>query len=237
MTETDRKQKTFQFNRHSPTFRDEFESVATEMQGRCPVAWSDTYGGHWVAVSHEAIFDIARESDVLSNDHDVTGTKRGYKGISIPESASNYRGGFLEMDPPEQREYRQTLNAYLSPAAVERWKPFVAELTRACLDEVIESGRIDFVDDLANIVPAVLTLAMMGLPLKDWVVYCEPAHASVYTPPDSPDFPRVMQGAMNMNQQLAEAIVEIRDSPRPGMINALINSTINDETPPDHELT
>jgi cytochrome P450 len=231
-----RKQQSFLFTRHSPTFRHEFEATAAQLQSKCPVAWSDTYGGHWVAASHEAIFDIARESEVLSNDHDVTGTKRGYQGISIPAAQSNYRGGFLEMDPPEQREYRQSLNAYLSPAAVARWKPFVAELTRSCIDEVIESGRLDFVDDLANIVPAVLTLAMLGLPLKDWEIYCEPAHASVYTPPDSPDFPRVLAGAMLMAQQLAAALVEIRQTPRPGMINALASASISGSTPSDEEL-
>jgi cytochrome P450 len=95
------------------------------------------------------------------------------------------------MDPPEQRYYRQTLNPYLSPAAVAHWKPFTAEIVRAALNEKIETGQLDFVDDLANIVPAVLTLAMLGLPLVDWTIYCEPAHAGVYTKPDSPDMPRV----------------------------------------------
>lgn len=70
--------------------------------------------------------------------------------------------------------------------------PFVDEITRAALDEKIESGRIDFVDDLANIVPAVLTLAMMGIELKKWMIYSEPAHAGCprpstpRTPPGSP---------------------------------------------------
>ena len=90
----------------------------------------------------------------------------------------------------EQRQYRQALNPYLSPAAVGRWVPVVRELVRACLDEKIETGQIDFVDDLANVVPAVLTLALMGIPLKHWTIYCEPTHAAVYTRPDSPDMAR-----------------------------------------------
>ena len=97
------------------------------------------------------------------------------------------RGGILEMDEPEHSLYRGALNPYLSPAAVKRWQPFVDEIVRAALDEKIESGRIDFVDDLANIVPAVLTLAMMGIELKKWPVYSEPAHLSVSTPEHSPD--------------------------------------------------
>ena len=61
------------------------------------------------------------------------------------------------------------------------------------IDERIESGRIDFVDDLANVVPAVFTLAMMGIPLKKWGLYSEPTHAAVYTPEHSQDAARVAE--------------------------------------------
>ncbi len=105
------------------------------------------------------------------------------------------RGGILEMDEPEHSTYRGALNPYLSPAAIKRWEPFVDEITRAALDEKIESGRIDFVDDLANVVPAVLTLAMMGIELKKWHVYSEPAHLSVVHPEHSPDSARRDQRA------------------------------------------
>jgi cytochrome P450 len=128
------------------------------------------------------------------------------------------------MDPPEQLEYRRVLNPYLSPAAVERWRPMVHELTHACIDEVVESGRLDFVDDVANIVPAVLTMGMLGFPLADWVVYCEPAHALVYTPPRSPDFPRVLDLTLIMAGHLADEMAKARTSPRPGMLKALIDA-------------
>jgi cytochrome P450 len=130
------------------------------------------------------------------------------------------------MDPPEQRDYRRALDPYLSPAAVERWKPMVADLARACIDERIETGTIDFVDDLANIVPAIMTLALMGLPLADWTVYCEPAHAIIYTLPGSPEQARALEGYMAMGRRLAECVAEIRREPRPGMVNALIEAEI-----------
>jgi len=232
-----RKARRYHYDRHAPDYRSHFEEITQELHHQCPVAWSDTYGGHWVASGHQEVFDIARRADVLSNDNDVTGEGRGYQGISIPPAqGQRYRGGFLEMDPPEQRHYRQALNPYLSPAAVARWTPVVDELVRASLDEKIESGSIDFVDDLANIVPAVLTLAMMGLPLADWPVYCEPAHAAVYTPPDSPDMPRVRQQSIEMSMRMYQAVLEIRDHRRPGLIDALIHASINGETPGDPEI-
>ena len=218
----------FHFDRHTPDYIDHFEEITHELHSKCPIAWTETYGGHWVTSGYREVFEIARSSTLLSNDHDVKGEHKGYQGISIPRppGAGAQRGGFLEMDPPEQRDFRRALDPYLSPAAVARWKPMVADLTRACLDEKIESGHIDFVDDLANIVPAVMTLALMGLPLVDWVVYCEPAHAQVYTPPDSPDMAHVVESIIAMATKLTESIVDVRANPRPGMVNALIEATI-----------
>jgi cytochrome P450 len=238
LDDTARKARRYHFDRHAPDYRDHFEEITEELHQKCPVAWTDTHGGHWVASGHQEVFEIARRADVLSNDNDVSAERRGYVGISIPSAqGQRYRGGFLEMDPPEQRHYRQALNPYLSPAAVARWTPVVDELVRASLDEKIETGSVDFVDDLANIVPAVLTLAMMGLPLADWPIYCEPAHAAVYTPPDSPNMPRVRQQSIEMSMRLYQAILEIRGKPRPGLIDALIHATINGEAPGDAEIT
>lgn len=235
----DRKKHRVHFDRHTPEYRGQFEEITHELHAKCPIAWTDAHGGHWVASGNREVFELARSAEHLSNDHDVKGERRGYKGITIPSPprAREVQGGFLEMDPPGQRHYRQTLNPYLSPAAVARWIPFVDEVVRACLDERIEEGRIDFVDDLANIVPAVLTLAMMGIPLKDWTVYNEPAHASVYTPPHSPDMPRVAELSRNMGMALYRSILTVREQPRPGLIDALVHAEIDGRTPSDEELT
>lgn len=227
----------YHFDRHAPDYHENFEAITQDMQAKCPIAWTDTYEGHWVAAANHELFEIARSADVLSNDHDVHGERRGYQGISIPATKNTGgRGGILEMDPPEQRYFRQLLNPYLSPAAVARWIPFIDEVIRACIDEKIESGRIDFVDDLANIVPAVLTLAMLGIPLTNWTVYNEPAHAGVYTPPNSPDAPRVQALHKAMIIDLVTKMMEIRANPRPGLVDALVRCKINGETPPDAEI-
>ncbi|MDH6484132.1 cytochrome P450 [Streptomyces sp. SAI-127] len=234
----ERKKPVYAFDRHAPGYRERFEAITEEMQSRCPVAWSDTHGGHWVVSGNNELFEIARAAEHLSNDHDVTGDGTGYQGISIPAPtrARGFRGGFLEMDPPEQRHYRQALNPYLSPAAVQRWIPFLDEVVRACLDEHIDHGRIDLIDDLANVVPAVLTLAMLGIPLKHWTIYNEPAHAGVYTPPDSPDMPRVIELHMAMMRDIAQQIASVRVQPRPGLIDALVKAEINGKKPDEMEL-
>ncbi len=236
VSDSDRKKNRYHFDRHTPEYRLQFEKITEEMQQRCPLAWSDTYGGHWVAAGNKEVFELAR-CPAVSNHHDLTG-ETPFKGISIPyaKRVSGVRGGMLEMDDPEHRFYRSAVNPYLSPAAVKRWEPFIDEIVRASLDEKIEGGTIDFVDDLANVVPAVLTLAMLGIPLKKWSLYSEPTHASVYTPEDSPDIDRVVAMHREMGLDLVKAMLEIRENPRPGLVNALLQMRIDGEPAPDIEV-
>ena len=236
-SDSDRKKSRYHFDRHSAEYRSQFKTITEEMHAQCPVAWTDTYGGHWVAAGSHEVFELAR-CPAVSNDHDVNNERRGYKGISIPTASriNGIRGGILEMDEPEHRTYRTVLNPYLSPAAIKRWEPFIDDVTRASLNEKIEQGQIDFVDDLANIVPAVLTLAMLGIPLKNWQLYSEPTHAAVYTPEHSPDIKRVTEMHRQMGLDLVTNMIEIRENPRPGLVNALVEMKINGEPAPDLEI-
>ncbi|PXW28720.1 UNVERIFIED_CONTAM: cytochrome P450 [Williamsia faeni] len=222
--------KRIHFDRHGPEYRHQFESITQEMHRECPLAWTDTDGGHWVAAGNREVFELARSGQV-SSDRDPEGLRKGYKGVTIPsmESESHPRSGILEMDDPEHHQYRQILNPYLSPAAVKRWEPFIQEVVDASIDERIESGTIDFVDDLANIAPAVLTLAILGIRLERWSVYSEPMHAAVYTPMNSPDAARLHQKIEAMYVDLLSTVDAIRQHRRPGLIGALIDLRIDDE--------
>ncbi|MFD4404966.1 cytochrome P450 [Nocardia sp. NPDC058499] len=234
---TDRRRPHFHYDRYEPGYRESFQTITDHMHRHCPIAWTDNHDGYWVAAGNREVFELARCPHV-SNDRDVEGIRRGYQGITIPSTnQAAIRNGILEMDDPEHRELRSVLNPYLSPAAVQRWIPFVDELVRAALDEKIATGRIDFVDDLANIVPAVLTLAMLGIPLRNWAVYSEPAHATVYTPPDSPEYERVHRLHQEMGLDMYTNLVEIREHPRPGLVHALATAaTLGGEPLSDIEI-
>src|SRR6202012_5068300 len=101
-------------------YRVRFEELAADMQGKCTVAWNDTYGGHWFAAGNQEVFDIARSADKGSNDSDPFNERRGYQETTIPGYRMPPPPRFLELHPPAQRHYRQALNPYLSPAAVNR---------------------------------------------------------------------------------------------------------------------
>ena len=65
-----RKKNRFHFDRHTPEYRHQFVAVTQELQAKCPIAWSDTYDGHWVASGNREVFELARSAEYLFNDHE-----------------------------------------------------------------------------------------------------------------------------------------------------------------------
>ena len=76
-----RKSNSYHFDRHASGYRGRFAEVTKELHSRCPVAWSDTYDGHWVVSGYQEVFDIARRADILSNDHDPKASAAATKAI------------------------------------------------------------------------------------------------------------------------------------------------------------
>src|SRR5690606_27520806 len=64
-----RTRKLYHFDRHTPEYRGRFAEITREMHEKCPVAWTETHGGHWVAAGHREVFELARCPHV-SNDRD-----------------------------------------------------------------------------------------------------------------------------------------------------------------------
>ena len=76
----------------------------------------------------------------------------------------------------------------------------------------------------------------MGIELKKWPVYSEPAHLSVSTPEHSPDAARVAEMNRQMGIDMINTMMEVRENPRPGLVNALLQLRIDGEPAPDLEI-
>jgi cytochrome P450 len=61
-------------------------------------------------------------------------------------------------------------------------------------------------------------------------------HASVYTPEHSPDIDKIVAMHRQMGLDLLTNMVEIRESPRPGIVNGLLQLRIDGEPAPDLEI-
>jgi cytochrome P450 len=223
-----------EFDHHSAEYAKRGDEINRDLVERCPVAWSTAYGGFWVVSGHSALREVARDDATYSSDHDTTGDGNGTGGITIPPVP--FRTVPIEMDPPEFHDYRRLLNPYFSPKAAERWQPFMDAAADHCLDVISERGSGDIILDLANPMPAMFTLAFMGLPVEDWKIYAEPAHRMVYTPEDSPDRGEAVMGCLTLINDLYAQVVRRRSEPTDDFIAYLMSAKVNGELLDDQRI-
>ncbi len=177
------------FDHESPAYAanwaDEYRTIR---ESACPIAWSGAHGGYFVPSRYRDIVAIAQDSQTFSSAKHVdvaTGEVTG--GVLIPTIPfpTAYP---IETDRPVWDAYRNFINRRFAPKAAEARRDFARAHASLLLDQVIETGAIDFVADLTGPLPAIVTMDLMGLPLADWRDFAEPLHEIVYTPKESPEF-------------------------------------------------
>ncbi len=222
------------FDHHSPEFAQDPAGTLRRLRDGCPVAWSDTYGGFWALTRYGDVERVLSDPAGFSSRHDLDGSSP-FAGVTIPPPPMRFIP--VEIDPPEFLAYRRLLNPIFSPSAVERVRPRMVAYADWCLDQVSESGVIDFVTDLASPVPAMITLDILGLPVDDWVRYATTFHNMVAFPPGTSELEAAVAMAERITEDLSGLVQERRAHPnrvRTGAIDTLIDAEI-DGAPVDEE--
>lgn len=195
--------------RHAKIWPEEF----AQMREQCPVAWTNSHGGYWVATSYEAVIGMARQAKLFSSEKEFdpeTGAVRG--GITIPPTPIP-RGLPVEADQPEWDSLRGYINRKFAPKAVEGYRADARRFATALINRVIEDGEMDLVNDFTGPVPAMVTMRLMGLPLDEWRQFADPLHAMVFTPKEASEYPEVVAGVQWIFQRCAEEFQRYRQEP------------------------
>ena len=196
------------FDHESPDYAANWaEQYRAIRESDCPIAWSAAHGGYFVPSRYRDIVAIAQDSRTFSSAKHVdaaTGAVTG--GVLIPTIPfpTAYP---IETDRPVWDAYRNFINRRFAPKAAEARRDFARHHASLLLDQVVETGVIDFVADLTGPLPAIVTMDLMGLPLADWRDFAEPLHEIVYTPKESAEFGAV---AARFQEMFDRCLVELR---------------------------
>ncbi len=203
------------------------EAENARLRAGCPVAFTEAHGGYWVVTAHDLVTACARDTATFSSDHDLDGSRVGpeFAGIGIP-AEPHHRSIPAEVDPPEFHEFRRLLQPWCTPAAAEAWAPKARRWAEECVDRHLGSGRIDLVLDVANPVPAMVTLGLVGLPVDEWERYAGPLHTLVHTAPGSPEKIAARAAVAELREALRLAVVDRRRAPRDDLATAVADARI-----------
>ncbi|MDB5448607.1 MAG: bioI 2 [Phenylobacterium sp.] len=219
------------FDHNSPEYVDHrhqwYQDIRREVG---PVFWSPLYGGHWVVIGFEEINDALRDWETFSSKHVIDATGAAcpvdgikYEGLFVPPRPAAAR--MLEEDPPRWDTPREILAPSFSLPAAERWRGRIQELVDACIDRHIESGRIDFAKDLANIVPAIFSLELAGVGSDHYELVAHTTHLTSHLAGDDPAWKTVAANLEHQGQRIRQAIEAKRTGERGrDIISVLLNA-------------
>lgn len=210
------------FDHHSPECRDDIVGYYEEFREKCPVGRSTAHENGYVYLTrYSDVFHVARNDALFSS----TRAAGGLEGTAIVIPSGPFGGNMqypLEMDPPDNFEYRRLLDLILSPAAIDDLRPMIARHASRIVDEFIESGSADMVTALTNPLPSAVTLDWLGFPEEDWMRIGRPIHDVFTSEPGSERAQRAYEGMSYLEQRIAELVTERRANPGTDAISVLV---------------
>jgi cholest-4-en-3-one 26-monooxygenase len=208
------------------------------LRREAPVAYCEPPGmlPFWAITRHDDIVRISRDPEHFLN---------APRLAVFPEEQFE-TGNFpvrhlLNMDPPEHRDYRRLLSAHFTPRALEAKRSAIEGLIDDILDGLAGRPAIDFVIDVAAVMPIAVIAEMLGLPVEDRPLFFRWTNEIL----GSTD-PEYQQGAsvhdttrraVAAQMDYFAAMIDIRRrEPAGDFVGLLANARLDGEWIPDFEL-
>jgi cytochrome P450 len=181
--------------------------------------WTTYAHGHWVILEPEAIREAFQTPELFSSVSEVAA-----------DPDPSYTWIPTNVDPPEHVKYRQLLNSWFAPRAVEAMTPGAAEWCRQLVERVRPLGRCDFMTDFAAQYPTGVFLQSLGLPTSDTNMFVELVR-NIFDNLRHPALAEPLARAMGeVRKYFTAAIAQRRESPLDpdtDLISHLLRSTID----------
>jgi cytochrome P450 len=213
---------TIIYDHHGADYARDYDSIARGLLAEKPVAWSDTYDGFWVISRYEDVKHIADNWQLFSSENRAHEGDMTRRGIVVPPLP--FPPPLNESDPPVHTKRRMIEAPYFTPKHLRRWQEAAKQFTSIAIDDVIETGEVEFVRDICLRIPAMTTLHVGGVDPQDWDLY---AHPDKYFEGD--------QAAIygQVIDRLVALLIERQGDPRDDIATALARVTVQGEEPMD----
>ena len=146
----------------SGTPREEIERLRSS--GERLVWQTDEYanGGHWLVLQRDDIDTVLRTPADFTNNFGPLLEDFPEEALAIQQESMTF------MDPPRHRQYRSLVDGAFRPNVMVDREPLIRSLAKAVIDDIIDQGRCEFVQDVALQTPMRTILSLLGVPESDF---------------------------------------------------------------------
>jgi cholest-4-en-3-one 26-monooxygenase len=134
------------------------------LRKNAPVWWQkETNGpGFWAVTTHADCTEVNRDYERFSSARNAT-----YIWELAADDLAQQQMLMLNMDPPLHTRYRRLVNKGFTPRMVNQLHDRINAAADTIIDSVIETGKADFVTDIAAELPLVVIAELLGVPHED----------------------------------------------------------------------
>lgn len=133
-------------------------------RAQAPVQWHEEMG-LWLAFTHAESNAVLRDRRLGRIWRDKAPAER-FESFNLI-----HRNAILEMEPPEHTRLRRLISSAFARGHVERLRPWVEELARSLVDELVErsggSEPVDLLAGMAEQLPVAVIAELLGVPEAD----------------------------------------------------------------------
>ncbi|BGP41219.1 hypothetical protein JCM10450v2_005258 [Rhodotorula kratochvilovae] len=132
---------------------DELRAMYADLRERCPVAWSNEYGGFYALTRYEDIAAAAQDSSTFIS---------SVKAV-VPSDPRGLRRPPLNLDAPAHTPFRTALDRTLKPARLRAIEAHLREHSRNELQKMLDVGGGDFAGEYGARFPAFAETVWLNL--------------------------------------------------------------------------
>ncbi|WP_218923788.1 cytochrome P450 [Streptomyces sp. rh34] len=133
--------------------------VWEQLRATAPVHWNDHPhgGGFWAVMTHAPAVQVYRDNHTFTSE-------RGMRLGSHPQAVAAAAGRMLIVtDPPRHSQVRKTMNPAFTPRRTAALEHTMREVLEPLLDAALEKGTVDFVDEVAAVLPSAIVCHLMDI--------------------------------------------------------------------------
>jgi cytochrome P450 len=231
-----------EFSLFDPEVQSDPYAFYRAMHQKCPV-YRVPEKGFYIVSRYDDLDRVLRDPETFSNVLDRTATLQG-ENAKIHQNILRERGWehvstLQRSDPPQHARYRKIIDRALNATQVRELQPRLQKVANSLIDQFIDNGECDFIDQFAVPFPGIIVAELIGLDAKDYRRFKRWADNMLAygTRLMSPDELReAAEIELEMQHFVAAVLEDRRENPRDDLMSGLVTAYEGVEPLTMHEL-
>ena len=184
--------------------------------------------GGWVITKHADILHVSKNPQLFSSAAGITIT-------DSPPEFLEFFGSMINMDDPRHARLRRIVSAGFTPRMLKQLEDSVQDVAANIVADIAERGEVDFVTDVAALLPLKIVCDLMGIPDSELQFVFDRSNVILGAgdPEYVPELGDIVTTILTAGGELAELMDKVAASKKGGdgtdLTSILVNAELEDD--------